>query len=74
MTWRDPRTMIDEFGLGRPIGMVDPSSPEARCGMTLGHIEPLDDCWHLCGPGNAAVTLPNAEPVNMLVLGACQEG
>lgn len=42
--------------------------------MTLGHIEPLDDCWHPCGPGNAAVTLPNAEPVNMLVLEACQEG
>lgn len=42
--------------------------------MTLGHIEPSDDCWHPCRPGNAAVTLPNAEPVNMLVLGACQEG
>ena len=42
--------------------------------MGLGHIEPHDDYWYPFRSGNAAVTLPNAEPGNMLPRGACQEG
>jgi hypothetical protein len=67
--------MVGELGALTLIDTVEPRTPlEARCDMTLGHIESDDNSWYSRRPGNAAVTLPNAEPGNMLPLWACQEG